>query len=165
MSKPIRRQSKEIVYNVYMYFKERKNDKSSQEYQNDINLAKTVSVATGLSERTAEGHTVLRLPPYHPDLNPIELVWGDLKGELARTAIDSNLDKKKEVLISLFTNYSAEKWFKCDDHVIKNELEYYETDRVFDDEIDRLIINLGEDTDTDYDQDDDEEIDMDCGYN
>ncbi|CAG9122699.1 unnamed protein product [Plutella xylostella] len=22
------------------------------------------------------GHIVLRLPPYHPDLNPIELVWG-----------------------------------------------------------------------------------------
>ncbi|CAG4988868.1 unnamed protein product [Parnassius apollo] len=35
-----------------MYFKERKKDKSSQEYQNDINLAKTVSVVTGLSERT-----------------------------------------------------------------------------------------------------------------
>ena len=22
------------------------------------------------------GHTVLRLPPYHPDLNPIEKMWG-----------------------------------------------------------------------------------------
>lgn len=87
----------------------------------------------------AEGHTVLRLPPYHPDLNPIELVWGDIKGELARTAIDSNLEKKKEVLNSLFTNYSAEKWRKCDDHVIKNEEEYYRTDRVFDNEIDRLV--------------------------
>lgn len=87
----------------------------------------------------AEGHTVLRLPPYHPDLNPIELVWGDVKGELARTAIDSNLDKKKEVLTSLFANYSADKWRKCDDHVMKNEQEYYDTDRVFDDEVDRLV--------------------------
>lgn len=25
------------------------------------------------------GHTVLRIPPYHPDLNPIELVWADIK--------------------------------------------------------------------------------------
>lgn len=27
---------------------------------------------------TSAGHTVIRLPPYHPDLNPIELVWGDV---------------------------------------------------------------------------------------
>ena len=29
-------------------------------------------------------HLPLHLPPYHPDLNPIELVWGEIKGELAR---------------------------------------------------------------------------------
>jgi transposase len=27
----------------------------------------------------AYGHAVLRLPPYHPDLNQIELVWADVK--------------------------------------------------------------------------------------
>jgi len=25
------------------------------------------------------GISVLRLPPYHPELNPIELVWGNIK--------------------------------------------------------------------------------------
>jgi transposase len=25
------------------------------------------------------GHTVLRLPPYHPDLNPIEMIWSQVK--------------------------------------------------------------------------------------
>lgn len=25
------------------------------------------------------GHSVLRLPPYHPDLNPIELIWATVK--------------------------------------------------------------------------------------
>ncbi|XP_048243705.1 uncharacterized protein LOC125376114 [Haliotis rufescens] len=30
------------------------------------------------------GHEVLRLPPYHYDLNPIELIWGDLKNMVAR---------------------------------------------------------------------------------
>lgn len=29
------------------------------------------------------GHTVLRLPPYHPDFNPIENVWSQLKGYVA----------------------------------------------------------------------------------
>jgi transposase len=27
----------------------------------------------------ATGHTVLRLPPYHPGLNRIELIWADVK--------------------------------------------------------------------------------------
>lgn len=27
----------------------------------------------------AKGQTVLKLPPYHPDLCPIELVWADVK--------------------------------------------------------------------------------------
>jgi transposase len=26
-----------------------------------------------------KGHIILRLPPYHPDLNPIELVWDNLR--------------------------------------------------------------------------------------
>ena len=31
-----------------------------------------------------KGHEVLRLPPYHCELNPIELIWGDLKGFVGR---------------------------------------------------------------------------------
>ena len=27
------------------------------------------------------GHIALRLPPYHADLNPIELIWANLKGK------------------------------------------------------------------------------------
>jgi transposase len=29
------------------------------------------------------GHTVIRLPPYHPDLNPIENIWGIVKTKIA----------------------------------------------------------------------------------
>jgi transposase len=27
----------------------------------------------------AMGHSVLRLPPYHCDLNPVELIWAQIK--------------------------------------------------------------------------------------
>ena len=30
------------------------------------------------------GHTVVRLPPYHCDLNPIELIWANVKNYVAR---------------------------------------------------------------------------------
>jgi hypothetical protein len=28
-------------------------------------------------------HTVIRLPPYHPDLNAIEKIWGTVKNKVA----------------------------------------------------------------------------------
>ncbi|GBP12644.1 hypothetical protein EVAR_10296_1 [Eumeta japonica] len=114
----------------------------------------------------AKGHTVLRLPPYHPDLNPIELVWGDIKGELARTAVNTKLKKKKEILQLLFSNYTPEKWSKCDDHVIKNENEYYASDRVFDDEFDRLVIalNEGDDDDEESEEEEGEESESDVDW-
>jgi transposase len=30
------------------------------------------------------GHTVFRFPPYHPNLNPIELIWASVKEYVAR---------------------------------------------------------------------------------
>jgi hypothetical protein len=50
----------------------------------------------------AAGHEVLSLPPYHPDLNPIEFVWGDIKGQLARNELDSNLDRKSIICTRAF---------------------------------------------------------------
>ena len=31
-----------------------------------------------------QGHEVLRTPPYHPELQPIEICWGIVKNEIAR---------------------------------------------------------------------------------
>ena len=31
-----------------------------------------------------QGHEVIRTPPYHPELQPIEICWGVLKNEVAR---------------------------------------------------------------------------------
>ena len=39
-------------------------------------------------------YTVARLPPYHLDLNPIELIWANVKGYVAR---NNNTFKMKDV--------------------------------------------------------------------
>jgi transposase len=36
------------------------------------------------------GFDVLRLPPYHPDLNPIELVWASMKQHVAKNNVIFN---------------------------------------------------------------------------
>lgn len=107
------------------------------------------------------GHTVLRLPPYHPDLNPIELVWADIKNNIAQNYINSSLDEKIIILDKLFSEFTAEKWQRCDDHVQKNENDYWNRDSRFDNIIDSFIINL-QDSDSssngDMDDEDDDEM-------
>jgi transposase len=57
-------------------------------------------------------HTVLHLPPYHCDLNPIELVWGDIKGRVGEV-LTENMSEKKELCLKLFSEYTSDKWKKC----------------------------------------------------
>ena len=87
------------------------------------------------------GHLPLRLPPYHPDLNPIELLWGEIKGELARQTIGSSLQQKEEILRKLFSEYSPQKWKKCCEHVKKIEDQYLGQENRVDSEI-NIIISL-----------------------
>src|SRR3978361_1221174 len=38
------------------------------------------------------GHVALRLPPYHPDLNPTENIWAQVKNNIARKNVDFKLE-------------------------------------------------------------------------
>lgn len=46
------------------------------------------------------GHTCLFLPPYHPELNPIEFVWSQIKGYVR----DRNIFKANDILKNLLPN-------------------------------------------------------------
>jgi len=53
-----------------------------------------------------QGHTVLRTPPYHPELQPIEICWGIVKNQVARNCdfTMSNLLVQLEAAFSTVTN-------------------------------------------------------------
>ncbi|XP_063897005.1 uncharacterized protein LOC135118562 [Helicoverpa armigera] len=106
----------------------------------------------------ARGHTVLRLAPYHPDLNPIELVGANVQNNIVQNYINSSLDENMIILDKLFSGFTAEKWQKCDDHVQKNENDYCNRDFRFDNIIDSFIINL-QDSDSSSNGDTDDEDD------
>ena len=56
------------------------------------------------------GQFPLCLTPYHPDLNPIELAWGEVKGEVTCQNIGlSSLENKKKNKNKVFSEYSLEK--------------------------------------------------------
>lgn len=47
---------------------------------------------------TNAGHTVLRLPPYHPDLNPIEMIWATVKNAIASRNVTGKKESIKDLL-------------------------------------------------------------------
>lgn len=90
------------------------------------------------------GHTALRLPPYHPDLNPIELIWATVKNNVARKNVTFKLQDAQQLAQQEFEKITAEDWHKRCQHVIHIEDKYIEMEPIIDhfEEVNELIINL-----------------------
>ncbi|KAH9644942.1 hypothetical protein HF086_010150 [Spodoptera exigua] len=93
------------------------------------------------------GHTVVRLPPYHCDLNPIELIWGIAKHKIASVNVGS-IDIKVAAE-QAFSNITAEDWKNSCKHVMKIEKEYYDRGAIMYEQMERLVINLRDDSSSD----------------
>jgi transposase len=65
-------------------------------------LFKTFKIDALLAEH---GHSALRLPPYHPDLNPIELICASSKGYVTRKNVSFLLDDEEK-----FNIVTKEEW-------------------------------------------------------
>ncbi|XP_072022707.1 uncharacterized protein [Amphiura filiformis] len=73
----------------------------------------------------SHGHYILRLPPYHCELNPIELIWGQVKGDVATKNSTFKMVDVKKHLENALANVTPENWAKAEQHVIKLEEEMY----------------------------------------
>ena len=104
------------------------------------------------------GHKVVRLPPYHCDLNPIEMVWSQLKGGMRVFNRDGRLEALERLLQQEVAKITPQLWESCCQHVIKLEQEYWLKDGLLDD-IDSVVINMGSDSESSDDDDDDEDDD------
>jgi transposase len=74
------------------------------------------------------GHTSLRLPPYHSHLNPIELVWAHVKGQVAATNTTFKMSDVKRLTIDALSRIDIAYWIKCEEHVLREEEEYWRRD-------------------------------------
>lgn len=108
------------------------------------------------------GHTALRLPPYHPDLNPIELIWATVKNNVSQRNVTFKLENVKQLTEEEFKKIGVEEWKKRCDHVIKVEDKYFEREIQTDlySEINPIVINPGEDStdESSSDEESNEEI-------
>lgn len=76
------------------------------------------------------GREVLRLPPYHCNFNPIELVWAQVKGYVAAKNNTFKLADVKNLFYEGLDNITPQKWAKCVEHVIREEEKMYKLDDI-----------------------------------
>ena len=97
-----------------------------------------------------KGITVLRLPPYHCELNPIELVWAQVKGEVARQNTSFKLENVRKLLTDSLQNVTPAKWKNCVQHVIHVEEKMWVLDNLVEETVPSVIISVDmNDSDTD----------------
>ena len=72
------------------------------------------------------GHNVLRLPAYHAELNPIELIWAQVKGAIAKNNTTFTTTDMIPMIKNGFAQMSAQDWKKCCRHVMDIEDKYWE---------------------------------------
>ena len=93
---------------------------------------------------------VLRLPVGLCELNPIELVWAQVKGYAASHNKDFTMAGIEQLAREGITQVTAEKWANCVKHVIQEvEKHYRETDGIVEEAVDYVLIEVrreGEET-------------------
>ena len=75
----------------------------------------------------SHGHEVIRKPPYHPELQPIETCWGVVKNHVARKS-DFTMNNLIEQLDSGFNKVTAKTCAKIIAKVRKIEDEFWTED-------------------------------------
>lgn len=95
-----------------------------------------------------KGHEVLRLPPYHDHLNPITLIWDNVKSEVKRELSDCSKtpQKLKNVIIDVISKITTEEWRMHMEMMTHIEEEYKNKDDAVDHLLETLAITLDEAT-------------------
>jgi len=84
------------------------------------------------------GHTVLRLPPYHCELNPIELAWAMVKTYVKQINTTCKIDDVSVLLNTAIERVNSKNWQNFIQHVIKVEKKITKVHRNMDEMIDNL---------------------------
>lgn len=120
-----------------------------------INLNKPQYPKYVIDELAREkGHVIIRLPPYHCHFNPIELVWAQVKGHVARENKKFNLTEITRLTDEGLELVTADEWKKVVAHTKKVIEEAWNQEGLMEDAVERLIItNAGGDSSSDDDYD------------
>lgn len=121
-----------------------------------IRLHKTTETRYMFDELLKQhGHIVLRLPRYHSDLNPIELLWVKLKIWLAQQNKTYKIDELARVCEERLNTIGKDEWLDVCAYV-ENIEKQYNNEEIIDTETEKIFNSLGgECSDSDEDLEDD----------
>ncbi|CAI6376480.1 unnamed protein product [Macrosiphum euphorbiae] len=98
------------------------------------------------------GHTVLRLPPYHCEFNPIELAWAMVKGYVKRENTTFKANDVRQLLYTAIDRVTPENWQNFIKHLIDEENNIWKVDDIMDEIIDGMepcVLTITGDTSND----------------
>lgn len=98
-------------------------------------------------------HDILRLPPYHPELNAIELIWADVKNWVAAHNVTFKFNEVERLTQQRFDMLTKDDWIKKCKNAQKFEKNFLSSQAPLDDAVDSFIINLGIESSEDEDSD------------
>ena len=109
-----------------------------------------------LSDKAAHehGHTVLRLPVAHCELNPIELAWASVKAYIARHNTRYTLQEVQRLTPEGFKHTTADMWRNFYRHVVKVEEDYMVKDGIVEETVEEMTLTITPDSDDDSEDED-----------
>lgn len=100
------------------------------------------------------GHKVIRLPPYHCHFNAIELIWAQVKNDVAANNRFFTITEVERLLSEALCRVSAENWKKVVNHTKLLINDAWEKEGIVDEYVENFIISLGS-SESDSSTDDD----------
>ncbi|XP_060846443.1 uncharacterized protein LOC132926121 [Rhopalosiphum padi] len=101
-----------------------------------------------------QNKTILRLPPYHCEFNPIELAWSSVKNHVRMNNKTFKLNDVKQLLIEGVERVNADMWKNFIKHTIEEEEKFLKMDFVVDElmaEKEPCVLNVETDDSDDFD--------------
>ncbi|KAL4121281.1 hypothetical protein QTP88_013826 [Uroleucon formosanum] len=105
------------------------------------------------------GHEVVRLPPYHCQYNPIELIWAQVKGEVAKKNSTFKMADVEVLVNNALDEITKEVWTKCGEHCNKLQDADFIKEGLRNEILEPIILTINpDDSSTDEDENDDDEL-------
>ncbi|XP_025405026.1 uncharacterized protein LOC112679448 [Sipha flava] len=105
------------------------------------------------------GHEVIRLPPYHYQYNAIELIWAQVKNEVAKKNNTFKMVDIERLTHEALDSVTIQDWEKCVRHAKSIQSQDYEREVHRDSILEPIILIIlpgdSDSSDDDTDNDDD----------